>query len=171
MIFLTVGTQLSFDRLVRAMDAWAQAHPDMPVFGQIADPGQGGYRPSHIEWKSFIGPNEFAEKSQAAKIIVAHAGIGSIETALTLGKPIVIMPRRASLGEHRNEHQQATADKFRDRDLVEVAAEEAELGPIVDRVLADNPAAKGATISPFAEQRLIDRLRAFLQTGSSSQTQ
>ena len=45
MIFVTVGTQLPFDRLVRAVDAWAAEHPQVDVFGQI---GPASFRPKHF---------------------------------------------------------------------------------------------------------------------------
>ena len=45
----------------------------------------------------------------ALQVVIAHDEMGSIITALEMGKPIVVMPRRAELGEHRNDHQVAAA--------------------------------------------------------------
>ncbi len=45
MIFATVGTQLPFDRLIRALDGWAASNGGVEVFAQI---GRGEYEPSHI---------------------------------------------------------------------------------------------------------------------------
>ena len=41
-LFLTVGTQLPFDRLTRAVDAWLDDHPEYAdhVFGQIGPVGR-----------------------------------------------------------------------------------------------------------------------------------
>ena len=72
-------------------------------------------------------PREFRAKAQESDVIVAHAGMGSILTALELGKPIVVMPRRAHLGEHRNDHQWATANHLGHGLGIPVAADEAEL--------------------------------------------
>ena len=47
----------------------------------------------------------------AAAAIVAHAGMGTILTALETGKRLLVMPRRAALGEHRNDHQLATVSR------------------------------------------------------------
>ncbi len=58
---------------------------------------------------------------QAATAIVAHAGMGTILTALEMGKPLLVMPRRAALGEHRNDHQLATASRFAELGRVKVA--------------------------------------------------
>jgi UDP-N-acetylglucosamine transferase subunit ALG13 len=35
--------------------------------------------------------------------------MGTILSAAELGKPVILMPRRAKFGEHRNDHQQDTA--------------------------------------------------------------
>lgn len=105
MIFVTVGGQLPFDRLVHAVDRWAMQQSSADVFAQI---GRSTRPPAHIRWERFLSPDEFQTKAREADVIVAHAGIGSILTAFELGKPIIIMPRRAHLGEHRNDHQWAT---------------------------------------------------------------
>lgn len=157
MIFVTVGTQLAFDRMVRAIDAWAgAASPKPEVFAQI---GPTELVPQHLEHKAFVEPGEFAERAGAADAIVAHAGMGSIITALTFGKPIIIMPRRADLGEQRNDHQLATAARFADRPGVMVARDETELPGLLDR-LADLRGAE--PIPEFASPGLIGAIRDFI---------
>src|SRR5437667_11928052 len=100
---------MAFDRLVRAVDEWAGFHGRTDVFAQI---GQSDYQPKHIKAARFMDPPEFRELVRSANLIVAHAGMGSIITALELGKPIVVMPRREHLGESRSDHQVATAKHF-----------------------------------------------------------
>jgi len=104
MIFVTVGTQLSFDRMVRVADTWAYLRGRDDVFAQI---GPTEWRPSHIASVPFLETDECHRRIREASLVVAHAGMGSIITALELGKPIVVMPRRADLGEHRNDHHKA----------------------------------------------------------------
>jgi UDP-N-acetylglucosamine transferase subunit ALG13 len=104
-IFVTVGGQLPFDRLVHAVDQWAEQRRRADVFAQI---GRSTTPPAHIQWEQFLSPDEFEAKAREAEVIVAHAGMGSILTAFELEKPIIVMPRRAHLGEHRNDHQWAT---------------------------------------------------------------
>ncbi|MBY8978140.1 glycosyltransferase family 28 protein [Rhodobacteraceae bacterium NNCM2] len=157
MIFLTVGTQLPFDRLVRAVDAWA-AQGEVPVFGQISDEAE--YRPTNFEWTARLSPSDFEARFTAASAVVSHAGTGTIISALTRGKPILIMPRRASLGEHRNEHQLATVERFGQRSGIWVAGDHAELAPALSRMLSAPPAA--AALTPFAEPELVGALRAAL---------
>lgn len=162
MIFLTVGHEMPFDRLVRAVDEWCRDRNRGDVFGQIGDPGPEGYLPSHYEYKLFIEPDEYERRFLQAELIIAHAGMGSIITALTLPKPILIMPRHGSLKETRNDHQVATANRFASRPGVEVAVDEMELGPALDRVV-NNPISVGEEItSPFAEPQLLDAIRNFI---------
>lgn len=157
MIFVTVGTQLAFDRMVRVVDEWAGSTDPRPeVFAQI---GPTEFVPRHIEHKAFVEPTEFAERARAATAIVAHAGMGSIITALTYAKPIIIMPRRADLGEQRNDHQLATAARFAGRPGVLVARDEGEL-PALLASLAELRAAE--PIPEFASAGLIRAIRDFI---------
>ncbi len=131
MILVTVGGQLPFDRLVHTVDEWAREKQREDVFAQI---GNSSSPPQHIQWKYFLTPAEFQAKAREADVIIAHAGMGSILTALELQKPIVVMPRRAHLREHRNDHQWATVNQL-DKGLgVAVAANEAELAALLDRL-------------------------------------
>ena len=111
MILVTVGAQMPFDRLVRTVDDWAGRAGRSDVFAQI---GHTRWRPRHLQWTAFIEPDEFRARAREAAVLVAHAGTGSILTALELGRPILVMPRRADLRETRNDHQIATATRFRD---------------------------------------------------------
>ena len=109
MIFATVGTQLPFDRLIRSLDEWAARNPLVDVFAQI---GQTDYTPQHIRWEKTISVEAFRTNLDNCDTVVAHAGMGTIISAAELGKRIVILPRRADLGEHRNDHQLATSSRL-----------------------------------------------------------
>jgi hypothetical protein len=91
MIFATVGTQGQFDRLIRTVDEWAGAHGRADVFAQA---GPSDYHSEHIRTERFIDPTEFRKRVEAASLVISHAGMGSIITALELGKRIIVMPRR-----------------------------------------------------------------------------
>lgn len=123
MILVTVGTQLPFDRLIRAIDEIAPQLTS-PVFAQI---GKGGSPPRHCQFASDVTPASFDRLLEEASLIVAHAGIGSILMAQKFSKPLLIMPRRAELGEHRNDHQLATAHAMERRTGVYVAYDELAL--------------------------------------------
>lgn len=156
MIFVTVGTQLPFDRLVAAVDRWAAAHPEVGCFAQV---GLGAAPPRHMKFVPFVGATECEQHMREAELVVAHTGMGSILTALALQKPIVVMPRRAALGEHRSDHQLATAQWVGKHRGVHVVWDETELLALLDR---RREIVGGPGIAPHASPELVARLRQFL---------
>lgn len=160
MIFVTVGTQLPFDRLVRAVDAWTGRKGRDDVFAQIA---RGGYRPRHLRWAEFLGADECQRKLAEADAIIAHAGMGSILTALELGKPILVMPRRVELGEHRNDHQSATIARLHGRTGILVAEHEQEVPERMEELMA---LGLRKQIPAQASPQLLRALRQFV-TGAA----
>jgi UDP-N-acetylglucosamine transferase subunit ALG13 len=158
-IFVTVGTQLAFDRLIIAVDSWAGAAPGREVFAQI---GPTRLAPRHIEYAQFVPPAECDERMRAATAVVAHAGMGTILTALQLGKPLLVLPRRAALGEHRNDHQIATAQRFAELGKVNVALHESDLPRGLDG-LARTPVQP--RLDPYAPDAFLAELRAFIVGG------
>ena len=81
MIFLTVGHQTPFDRLVKAMDEWAASNPQEVIQGQI---GEGSYTPKNFPCERWLSADEFDTALNAADCIVAHAGTGTIIEALAI---------------------------------------------------------------------------------------
>ena len=159
MIFATVGTQLPFDRLIAALDAWAAAHCHVEVFAQI---GCGDYVPRYMAWTRDMQPVAFRARMAACETVVAHAGMGSIISAIELGKRVIVMPRRASLGEHRNEHQLATVARLAHLRGFEVVHEPAELSAALacDRARIDARAPAGADPGLIAAIRRFAGLEA-----------
>lgn len=159
MIFATVGTQLPFDRLVVALDKW---HEKQGVRGSFAQVGAAGATPSHIEHAATLTPLQFAKRIAECKIIVSHAGMGTILTALQLRKPILVMPRLAKYGEHRNDHQLATVENLRGRSGIYVADREADL---FDQLNALSDLKPGEGTSPFAQKSLLSAIETFISSG------
>lgn len=123
MIFLTIGTQEPFDRLLRAVDE---------IAGDIGEEiiAQGAntlYKPESLKLCNFLDAIEFDQIFRNASMIISHAGMGTIISALRIGKPLIVMPRLASLHEHRNDHQMATAKKLDSLGYINVAYNEDEL--------------------------------------------
>jgi UDP-N-acetylglucosamine transferase subunit ALG13 len=123
MIFLTIGTQLPFDRLVEYIDSCAHLL-DEEVYGQI---GNGVYRPKNFSYTGSMLPAEYKTKFESARLIVSHAGIGTVLSAKKYRKPIVMFPRRAAMGEHRNDHQIATCNQLVGKTGIHIAYDENEL--------------------------------------------
>ena len=152
MIFVTVGTQLPFPRLL-AMVAEVVDDPS-GVFAQSADPDYAGPLPA----APFLDRDAFAARCRAADIIVGHTGTGTVFAAREFAKPLVVVPRRHHLGEHRSDHQFATAGALARAGHAAVA-EDAES---LRRFLDDPPPPLAPGGGPERE-RLIARLAGLLK--------
>jgi len=156
-IFVTVGSADPFDRLIRAVDEWAGMRGRTDVFAQI---GNSRFEARHIEAVQFLSPSEFRQRVRTASLIVAHAGMGSIITALEAGKPIIVMPKWARLGEHRNDHQVATAKRFGQKEGIIVADDEKDLVAKLDR---EQALCSPTTLLNGASPELLSAVRAFIR--------
>lgn len=164
MIFVTVGTQLPFDRLVKAVDLWASTHRGAPeVFAQV---GNTSVSFPNINSTKFIGHAGFWEKFLAAELIVAHAGMGSIIAALEQSKPLLVMPRKAELGEHRDNHQVSTAKRFAGMGYLQVADNGSELCSFLDNYQDIQSLKK---LSNTASAELLKSLRGFVDFPPSTE--
>lgn len=130
MIFVTVGTQLPFARLLEGMNREA-ARLGVPVIAQ-SGPGATPQRWPHLQVHDHLAPPEFEGLFRAADLVVGHAGIGTVLSAQRFGKPLLIVPRRAALGEHRNDHQMATAAQLENRPGLRVVWDIEALGAALD---------------------------------------
>ncbi len=160
MIFVTVGTDWSFDRLIEQVDNWASDNNRSHVFAQIA--GSASYRPRAMAFAEYLQPQEFSHRMADASVIVAHAGMGTILTALQLRKPIIIFPRRLSLKETRNDHQLATAHRLVETAKIRVAFDEHELRCQLDQIDCLEPP---GGIDDFASDSLLRCVREFIGSG------
>ncbi|GAB2190228.1 glycosyltransferase [Sessilibacter sp. MAH2] len=110
MIFVTSGSMLPFDRLFKTIDkAVADGIITDTVFGQI---GEGKYTPQHFKYERFVDKNDFDRYVLEANLVIGHAGIGVITQALDSKTPLLVMARLSEFGEHVNDHQVSTANKF-----------------------------------------------------------
>jgi UDP-N-acetylglucosamine transferase subunit ALG13 len=154
-IFATVGTQLPFDRLISAIDHWASRHR-ADVFAQT---GASSLQPKHIAWKDFIDSGEANARIHSADLVIAHAGMGTILTRLETGLPMIVMPRRATLGEHRNDHQIATARRLSHLPGLWVVDDEEDLRA---RMSAFGPPIETPSINSVASPSLIAAIQEFV---------
>ena len=142
MIFVTVGGVAPFDRLVDAIDVWAEKRRRDDVFAQIGDTA---LEPAYLRWSQFLTASEFEQRLRGAEVVVAHAGMGTILSALEVGVPIIVLPRDVELGEDRNAHQQATAGRMSERGLIQAAADQTRALEVL--LKTDLASALGVTIT------------------------
>lgn len=153
-IFLTVGSQSPFDRLVRCVDDWNRLHK-LEITAQIGD---GTYEPRHLNWFRFCPSAAYRAYCQEAEFIVAHAGMGAILTGMEFGRGLLLFPRRADRRETRNDHQSATSNWMSDRPGVTVALDEAAL----QAALSAGPSISTGKIPSTAPPALVQALRSFI---------
>ncbi len=123
MIFVTIGTQAPFDRFIHAVDEIASKIEE-PIIAQVY---KSNYVVHNIKTVDFLSPDKFNKIFNEARLIVSHAGMGTIISALMNKKPIIIFPRIASFGEHRDDHQINTAMKMNELGYVHVAYDNMQL--------------------------------------------
>lgn len=155
-IFIVVGTQEPFDRLIKIIDLWADNNDQHSIFAQIS---KAAYRPKSFSFTEFISPELFDEQFNKADLIISHAGMGTIISALTAGKPIIVMPRLAKNHEQRNDHQLATAKSFQKLGYVRAVYNETEL------ILALNESEKikqAKNLGPDASPELIKAIQSMI---------
>jgi UDP-N-acetylglucosamine transferase subunit ALG13 len=109
-IFFTLGTEhYPFPRLIEVAEKLAAARPDEEVFVQIGnhpDPPRG------CRWERFLPFEEFAHKIENARVVVSHAGAGTILTCAVHGRVPIVLKREWSRGEHVDDHQSQLARRM-----------------------------------------------------------
>jgi beta-1,4-N-acetylglucosaminyltransferase len=126
MIFVTVGNDFrNFDRLLKKMD---EISPLLPC-EVLIQKGHSAYHPKNTNYFDFVPKNVFMEYLRKAKVVVSHAGIGTIILCREERVPLLILPRRKRYGEHMNDHQLEIARALEEREgePVYVADEESQL--------------------------------------------
>lgn len=159
MIFVTVGSMLPFDRLIEAMDQWANTHPDHELVAQI---GNGTYHPKRMSWRAMYDSQQFKDLLARSQLVVAHAGMGSIITALQVPRPIVILPRQMAYGEHTTEHQLHTAQRMKVLAGVYLANDVKDLDFAISQALQETQSERQA-ISAFAPSQITETLKELIQ--------
>ncbi|MEM9581757.1 MAG: glycosyltransferase [Pseudomonadota bacterium] len=152
MIFVTVGTQLPFPRLIEAMDKLA---------GRISEPvlAQTGVAcsPRNLIVEPVMTEARYRKVLGLARLVVSHAGIGTVIAARDAEKPIILVPRRAELGEHRNDHQIGTVRELIGRQGLQAVWDTDELAELVTQDFTPPVATSGPALDG-----LVSRLRSFI---------
>lgn len=155
MIFVTVGTQLPFPRLVREMNRIAGRICE-PVIAQTCDDLE--HYPNLIV-EPYMNSERYSDVIEQARLVVAHAGIGTVLAARQAQVPVILVPRRAALGEHRNDHQQGTVRQLLGREGITGIWDTAKLEELVR---SDLPAPVMPNASGPALDGLMTTLRSYI---------
>ena len=110
MIFVTVGTTLPFDDLIRFIDGMVER-------GEITEAvrcqiGPGTYEPKHCEWFRF--KPELQAEIENASLVIGHGGTGTVTGLLGAGKHFVAVANPAGADDHQRDflHHLSQANPF-----------------------------------------------------------
>ena len=156
MIFLTVGTQFPFDRLLQAVDeAFDRGLVKDEICAQV---GQSSYCPRNFKGVTSLSKAEFDKYITDASALIGHAGMGTITAALEQDKPLLVMPRLRRFGEVVNDHQVGIARKFERAGLLLAAYEAKELPECLQRLTTFRPQKRQCN-----RQAVVERISRFLR--------
>jgi beta-1,4-N-acetylglucosaminyltransferase len=161
MIFVTVGNDFrSFDRLLRKMDEIALRIPSEIVIQR----GYSKYSPKNVKHFDFVPLDTATEYIRKARLVVSHAGMGTIILCKEYGIPILIFPRRKRYREHMNDHQLeiAKALEKREGENIYVIYEEDQLEEKILKVLKEETRCN--PIKNVGRVNLIRTIKAFIKT-------
>ncbi|MCK5728650.1 MAG: hypothetical protein KAG10_10555 [Methylococcales bacterium] len=158
MIFVTVGSQLPFKRLIEAMDLWAGDHKDQPIFAQIGD---SDYLPKNMTFCQSMTPIEYDKRLKEATLVISHVGTGVIINALEQNKPLLLMPRLLDKKEIRNNHQLTSVDYFSTFSNITIAPNEKTLDTLLTQMLDDNRL-ENKPVKPTISDELITVIQKFV---------
>ncbi|MEN6384937.1 MAG: PssE/Cps14G family polysaccharide biosynthesis glycosyltransferase [Phycisphaerales bacterium] len=157
MIFLTVGTQFPFDRLVTAVDRIAgEKIIDEEIFAQI---GESSYIPKNFKAIKKMDAELFERFIRNSTAIISHSGMGTIENALKYEKPMLVLPRLKKFGEVVNDHQLAIAKRFEDNGYLLAACDEKDLRAKIFDLKTFTPQKRIST-----SEAIIQRISKFLNS-------
>jgi UDP-N-acetylglucosamine transferase subunit ALG13 len=151
-IFVTVGTnEAPFDRLLRAVEA-------LPASEEIVvQHGSSSVRPANAATShAFMPFDELVEEMRRARVVVTHAGIGSIMSALSCGKRPIVVPRLLRYREAVDDHQVPVARRLESSGLVTFVEDPSQLAAAVAAAGAEVEVALGA------DERLVSELQEYI---------
>lgn len=123
-IFAVVGLHgVGFNRFVKLIDDLASKTKE-DIIIQI---GAATYTPSYADYFVFGDIWKMSDHYRNSDIVITHGGVGSIMSALSHNKPIIVVPRLQKYGEVTDDHQLEIANAFCQLGFVSVANDFNEL--------------------------------------------
>jgi exopolysaccharide biosynthesis glucuronosyltransferase PssE len=151
-IFVTVGTnEASFDRLLRSIQS---------ADGEelVVQHGPSAVRPPGARCVESLPFDEVTRTMSEARVVVTHAGVGSVMTALLCGKRPIVVPRLRRHREAVDDHQLPFGRRLEQAGLVTLVSDERALQAAIAA------AGSSAPLRLKPDRRLVSELRGYLQT-------
>ncbi|MEV8370934.1 glycosyltransferase [Microbacterium sp. NPDC064584] len=145
-IFVTLGTirGYRFDSVIDALLATGLANED--TVWQLGETNRSDVLPGQVY--DYMAPDEFARHASEADVVITHAGVGTLVELLALGIYPIQAVRRASRGEHVDDHQLEIAELVRASDI---------------GIAVEGPDLTADIVRQAASRRIIDGRSAVLE--------
>jgi len=151
-ILVTVGTnEAPFDRLLQAVAALSTSEEIVVQHGSSAIVPANAARTY-----DFLLFDDLVREMRASRVVVTHAGIGSIMTALSCGRRPVVAARLVANREAVDDHQLPVARRLQEAGLVTLVEDLARLEDALAK------AGEEVDVSLGADERLVSELREYV---------
>jgi UDP-N-acetylglucosamine transferase subunit ALG13 len=126
--------------------------------------GYSKYFPRNVKHFDFVPLDTAVEYIRKARLVVSHAGIGTIMLCKKYGIPLLILPRRKKYGEVMNDHQLEIAKILEEKgdENVHVIYEEDQLEEKIMDVLQGEKSY--APIDNVGKRNLVRTIKKFIET-------
>ena len=119
MIFVILGTQdKKFPRLLEAIQKKINEGQIDKKEEIIVQAGSTKYKSNDMKIFDYIPISQFEDYIERADLIICHAGVGTILTALKKNKKIIAAARLKQYGEHVNDHQLQILENFKNKGYI-----------------------------------------------------
>lgn len=157
MILVILGTQdKPFTRLLEALDVQKKA-------GSIKDEivvqaGCTKLATDAMKLFDLLPIDEFDALINDADVIITHAGVGSILSALKKGKKVIACARLARYGEHTNDHQLQIQEEFARQGYLISCEDFSKIHEIINKLDEFKP-------NPYISttEKVVNTIRDFIQ--------
>jgi UDP-N-acetylglucosamine transferase subunit ALG13 len=137
-ILVTIGThETPFDRLLRAVA------PLIDLDELVVQHGSSDLRVPDARNVDFLPFDELSDLMASARVVVTHAGAGSVLVSLAAGIRPVVMPRLVSLGEAVDDHQLVFGRHLSRSGLVTLVEDGAQMKAVVQEADVDGTQLRG----------------------------
>ena len=107
MIFVTLGTQDK--QFLRLLEAVEKLNIDEEI---IVQAGSTNFSSNKMKVYQYMDKDTFIKHMEKARIIITHAGVGTIINGLKMHKKMIVAARLKKYNEHVNDHQLQLLDTF-----------------------------------------------------------
>ncbi len=166
MIVVVVGsTSIPFDRLLRGVDTLGG---DEPILVQR---GPSTVEPAVGACVDFMPFEELVENIRKARVVITHAGVGTILVSLMSGKRPLVVPRLHRFAEAVDDHQLELGRRLAQEGLVTLVEDASQLGAAVrdcDVTIASRALGDDGALARELHGHILARVSAARDTASVS---